>query len=183
MMKFELGLPLGISFFVVILAVCYEDAAGSHEVNDDYDDYDDDDDTNYDDETMKNRSPGSLGSSNHQSLGTHTIPCYSCHFIFQYNHQQGPINCKDPFSTFDIPTVDCRGACAKVYRKLEGKDEFDLSRNCMPHCKEFRTEKENIECCTTKLCNGSMAAASLNSRCRTLASAIIALVLLFILLR
>jgi len=71
----------------------------------------------------------------------------------------------------------------KIYRKLEGKSDFELSRNCMPNCKEFRSERGSIECCTTELCNGAVAAATFNSYWTLDMLFITLLVLLTLLLR
>lgn len=87
--------------------------ASGYQLNEDDDD-DGYDDYDYDKEVIyEQHHPGpTYQVSNQWPPIKHSIPCYTCHFIFQHDHQQGPMNCKDPFTSLGIPQVDCYGACA-----------------------------------------------------------------------
>lgn len=85
-----------------------------------------------------------------------SIECYSCHFDIQYGHTKGMEDCHNPFVGTDIPHVTCEGPCGKMYQKLNDLgDEYMVSRNCMPGCKEISEERGYTQCCSTPLCNAA----------------------------
>ena len=42
------------------------------------------------------------------------VMCYTCHFSRTHAHEQGMKNCDEPFNETGIPTILCRGSCAKT---------------------------------------------------------------------
>ncbi|KAI0229431.1 hypothetical protein LSAT2_020149 [Lamellibrachia satsuma] len=80
------------------------------------------------------------------------ILCYSCHFEIRDGHESGMSGCDKSFIKAGIPTVSCPGPCATIYQML-GEKQFLITRNCVPSCKERRTESGTVECCHTPLCN------------------------------
>ncbi|KAI0234090.1 hypothetical protein LSAT2_015702 [Lamellibrachia satsuma] len=80
------------------------------------------------------------------------ILCYSCRFKNRDGHVSGMPGCGKSFVKAGIPTVSCQGPCSTIYQKVNEK-QFLITRNCVPSCKELRSQIGTIECCHTTLCN------------------------------
>jgi len=54
------------------------------------------------------------------------IKCYSCYYRWKQNEWAGMKRCAEPFSPFNIPTVNCSGPCG-VTRPLFWQSLFTIS--------------------------------------------------------
>ncbi len=59
---------------------------------------------------------------------------------------------RDPFVAIDIPEVECKGSCAKIYLNISVTD-FSLTRQCLPGCEDQEDVHGYTECCGGNRCN------------------------------
>ena len=95
------------------------------------------------------------------------VTCYTCHYSVTLQHEQGMINCHEPFNRTGIPQIQCHGSCAVTKTWLQHAD-FMIVRSCLPNCKNILEPKSVVSCCSGTLCNGErkevyVVAASLGS--------------------
>jgi hypothetical protein len=92
--------------------------------------------------------------------------CYTCHFTKMKFHEHGMPNCDVPFRAEGVPVLRCEGLCATT-KSIIGRDEYMITRSCLPNCQTIYDVISTVECCYGHRCNGSSTGTRIQPLCGT----------------